>query len=775
MIDTTRLIKAAKVWHDAGCSVVPANADGTKRPFGPWKQYQSERATHEQLEQWLGSGEYDGFGIVCGAISGNLEMFEIEGRAADDGLYDRLGMAMLEHGYADLWARLCLGYLEKTPSGGFHWLLRVPTPRPNLKLARRPSSPVELAQDANDRVKVLIETRGEGGFTIVAPSGGRTHPDGTDWERLEGRPSTIAVVTDEERDALHAIASTFDLMPPDEPVAPRTPREPGEGLRPGDDFNLRATWDEILIPHGWSRAGNLGSTLTWCRPGKSLGISATTGRNDGDNLYVFSSSTPFETEKPYSKFAAYALLDHGGDFPAAARALAKAGYGDRTGERKADPLTAALDAAETAQADEPVTPAASVTSTEVVTVPDVAEFWQARPVLEHIRLFARARLCSPWAVLGVVLARVVTATPPYVVLPGLVGSYGSVNLFVALVGPSGGGKGASESAAADCIDMGEIETATVGSGEGIGHLYAHREKGEVVRDRDAVLFTIPEVDNLTALAGRQGATLLPQLRSAWSGERLGFAYADKNKALPILRHSYRMGLVLGVQPGRAGTLLDDADGGTPQRFLWMPTSDRDAPDQTPECPAPMSWTLPAPWVKDVFGGLAELPIPDVARQTIGINRLSRLRGEGEALDGHALLTRLKAAAALALLDERQGVNEQDWELAGQIMTVSDATRASVVEYLAGKSREANRAKGEAEGSRAVLVADRVAEANAKRVARKVVGHLSARGGEMGRRDLRVKIAHRDRPYFDDAVERLQEAGIATVEGVSAGELIKLVS
>lgn len=411
---------------------------------------------------------------------------------------------------------------------------------------------------------------------------------------------------------------------------------------------------------------------------------------------------------------------------------------------------------------------------EMVTVPDVEEFWQARPVLEHVRLFARARLCSPWAVLGVVLARVVTATPPYVVLPGLVGSYGSANLFVALVGPSGGGKGASESAAADCIDLGDIETATVGSGEGIGHLYAHREKGEVVRDRDAVLFTIPEVDNLTALAGRQGATLLPQLRSAWSGERLGFAYADKNKALPIMRHTYRMGLVLGVQPGRAGTLLDDADGGTPQRFLWMPTSDRDAPDQTPECPAPWRWTLPSPWTTEpLSGGLAVLQIPDVARQTIGINRLSRLRGEGEALDGHALLTRLKAAAALALLDERKVMNEQDWELAGQIMVVSDATRASVVEYLAGKSRAANAAKGEAEGTRAVLVADRVAEANAKRVARKVMGHLRAADGPVGRRDLRVKIAHRDRAYFEDAIERLLDAGLVAVSTTTTGESFKI--
>ena len=66
---------------------------------------------------------------------------------------------------------------------------------------------------------------------------------------------------------------------------------------------------------------------SWRRPGKSTGISATTGRNDGDNLYVFTTSTSFEAERPYSKFAAYAHLEFSGDFSAAAKALKAAGYG----------------------------------------------------------------------------------------------------------------------------------------------------------------------------------------------------------------------------------------------------------------------------------------------------------------------------------------------------------------------------------------------------------------------------------------------------------------
>lgn len=760
MIDTARLIRAAQVWYDAGCCVIPAKADGTKRPFGNWTEYQQQRPTWQQIEQWLNSGQYDGFGIICGQVSGGLEMFEIEGRAAD--LYDPLGMRMIEHGYADLWHRLCTGYREKTPSGGFHWLLRVDQPRHNLKLARRPATTDELIDKPDETIKVLIETRGEGGFTIVAPSGGRTHPDGLNWQRVEGAPARIPVITVEERDALHAIAATFDQLPTDDPAPPRSSstRDPLDGLRPGDDYNQRANWADILT--GWTYTGQLGGAATWRRPGKNIGISATTGRNDGDNLYVFSTSTPFDTEKPYSKFAAYTLLEHSGDWAAAARALRRNGYGQQR-DRGDDHTTSAGSGSAEAPPAEPA---------GAGPVDDQAEeaFWNSRPVLVHIREHARARRASPYAVLGCVLARIITATPPFIVLPGLIGSYGSLNLFVALVGPSGGGKGAAESAAADCLVMPDIDSATVGSGEGIGHLYAHREKGEIVRDRDAVLFTVPEVDNLVALAGRQGATLLPQLRSAWSGEQLGFAYADKNKALPIGRHTYRMGLILGVQPGRAAALLDDADGGTPQRFLWMPTSDLGAPEQAPDAPEPWIWELPRPGIADM-NGLVSLPIPDIARNTIARNRLAKLHEKGEDLDGHALLTRLKTAAALALLDERQQITEQDWELSGHILDISSRTRGNVVNYLAGKARTANRAKGEAEGTRALVVEQVISEAGIKRVARKVMSHLVPIG-QSARSELRRKVAHRDRVHFEDALERLVEAGQIKIEQAVHGEIIK---
>lgn len=109
------------------------------------------------------------------------------------------------------------------------------------------------------------------------------------------------------------------------------------GDRPGDLFNASAvTWSDILIPHGWQLVKQFGADEEiWRRPGKDQGISATAGhcRNDrGESLLrVFSTNAmPLEAETAYSKFAAYTVLNHRGDYTAAAKDLAAKGYGTQT-------------------------------------------------------------------------------------------------------------------------------------------------------------------------------------------------------------------------------------------------------------------------------------------------------------------------------------------------------------------------------------------------------------------------------------------------------------
>jgi hypothetical protein len=319
----SEILQAALDFYDAGVSVVPASMNGTKAPITSWKQYQVTRADREQLQAWF-SGNATGIGIITGAVSGNLEMLELEGRAVNGGLLDEAKEIAFNSGLGQLWDILSNGYVEFTPSGGLHWLYRIadePVPG-NTKLARRPGE--------NDTIEVLAETRGEGGFVVTSPSFGSVHPSGQPWVLLKGSPALIPMLSMEERNALHDIFRALDSMPHKEQVVQNLSQnvQNATGEKPGDDFNERGKWEDILI--NWKKVFTSNGVTYWRRPNKSEGISATTGRNDGDNLYVFTTSTSFEAEKPYSKFAAFAHLNHGDDYSAAAKALRAMGYGSQS-------------------------------------------------------------------------------------------------------------------------------------------------------------------------------------------------------------------------------------------------------------------------------------------------------------------------------------------------------------------------------------------------------------------------------------------------------------
>ncbi|XSS45981.1 bifunctional DNA primase/polymerase [Propionibacteriaceae bacterium Y2011] len=328
----TTIVAAAIAWYEAGCMPVPTALDGSKMPAIPWKGYQNERPDLPTVLS-LFTRPTDGLGIITGPASNNTLMLELEGRAVDAGMDHHLAQIFHDHALDALWAKIN-SYSETTPSGGIHWYVRVDGDElpGNQKLARRPATPDELTINPKEKLKVLAETRGRGGFSVVAPSHGRTHPTGQPWTATHGTPADIPTLTTDELDAVLILFGMLDQTPDidtstTQPIG--TTRTDGDPLRPGDDYNTRATWTDILTPHGWKPAKKLGRAIGWVRPGKTdPGISATTGRNDADNLYVFSSSTEFEQEKPYSKFGAYAVLEHGGDHADAARALRAAGYGD---------------------------------------------------------------------------------------------------------------------------------------------------------------------------------------------------------------------------------------------------------------------------------------------------------------------------------------------------------------------------------------------------------------------------------------------------------------
>jgi len=191
----TDLLGEALAALRAGVNVLPPKQDGTKAPDSPaWKHRQRHMADEQLVRQWYSGTSRTGIGVICGAVSGGLEMLEFEGRAVDDDLHEQFLAAAHASGLGDLVKRISRGYLEMTPSGGYHLFYR--TPKPVIeKLARRPATAEELEEKPDDRFKTLIETKGEGGCAVTAPSNGSVHPSGMAWTRLRGGWDQLVTLT----------------------------------------------------------------------------------------------------------------------------------------------------------------------------------------------------------------------------------------------------------------------------------------------------------------------------------------------------------------------------------------------------------------------------------------------------------------------------------------------------------------------------------------------------------------------------------------------------
>jgi predicted P-loop ATPase len=305
----------------SGLSVIPIAADGSKSPPKKWKEFQSRRASEEELKT-LFCGEC-GIGVIGGAVSGGLEIidfdrpgaFDVWQKLVDDiapGLVDRLAIV-------------------RTPDG-HHAYFRSPLAQGNQKLAVA-SKPFEKR---GKKCTVIVETRGEGGYVVAPGSPLAVHSSGLPYEHMAGVSLTdLTMLTDEERSILFSTARAMNEHAKEEAKEKHETKD-ATGKRPGDEFAARTSWSEILQPHGWTVVRSFGSVTHWQRPGKSdKGISATTG-HCGEMLYVFSSNAqPFEDGRAYGKFSAFSLLNHAGDFGKAAKDLADRGFGEPTRPKNA--------------------------------------------------------------------------------------------------------------------------------------------------------------------------------------------------------------------------------------------------------------------------------------------------------------------------------------------------------------------------------------------------------------------------------------------------------
>lgn len=412
-------------------------------------------------------------------------------------------------------------------------------------------------------------------------------------------------------------------------------------------------------------------------------------------------------------------------------------------------------------APEEITPPAQLDALEAIE----GHFWTARESLKLIYDAALSQMCSPWAVLACCIARTLALVPPEVTLPAIIGGKGSLNWFAAIVAKSGGGKGAANAVAAQLVP-GDIHTRGAGSGEGMVEAYDRRLEPQ--DHITSILFSVDEVDSLASMQARSGQTTMSVIRSGFSGETLGYSYRNRSKE-KVEAHTYRMTMIVSVQPERAAGLFADAGGGTPQRFMWFPGRDRRIRCDAPPWPLDASGfprQLPPVDLKRLpYGGMA---IPVEAEQLIRQAREDSMRGDDEALDGHALFCREKFAYALALLDGRTAMDGDDWKLSGIAAAVSDWCRLRAQDALdksqTASAIERGRLRGvehyESEITRAV-----VANEDLKRILTWAVGKLrDADNQRLKKRDLSRAASSRDRAKFTEAMLRGVEAGLLVADG-----------
>ena len=116
---------------DAGLSVIPIKADGSKAPPISWKRYQAAPPSPQEIEEWFGDSAPVSVALVCG---NELEALDFDCAMA----FEEFVRGANDVGLGDLLVRLRAGYEERTPRGGTHLFYRCSTVDGSQKLGSPP-------------------------------------------------------------------------------------------------------------------------------------------------------------------------------------------------------------------------------------------------------------------------------------------------------------------------------------------------------------------------------------------------------------------------------------------------------------------------------------------------------------------------------------------------------------------------------------------------------------------------------------------------------------
>ena len=310
-------IEEAKAFKERGISAIPVKSD--KLPTINWIKYQVDPMTDDQIEMYF----KDCFGIAL--VTKELECldFDLKYSLSHD-MMDRIKERVPTEILEKLW-------VQKTMSGGYHWLYLTDVAEPNQKLASRYTTPYERHETymeafnsprkrdkacniaAGDKQRVLIETRGSvvnngkrvgKGYFLAAPTPG--------YEYVYGK---LQKLSDDERNQLISICREFN-----EVIEVKPNFKLNKYKKPDEDiftwYNENADVVGLLVEHGWEVVPSYSSKsedVRLKRPGFTNSKSSALFDSYERVFNVFSSTASFDLNRGYSAVDVLLELECGND------------------------------------------------------------------------------------------------------------------------------------------------------------------------------------------------------------------------------------------------------------------------------------------------------------------------------------------------------------------------------------------------------------------------------------------------------------------------------
>lgn len=260
-----------KKLREIGISSIPVAQD--KKPKVAWKEYQKRLPSIQECESW-DSIKSDGIAVVCGRISGNLEVIDIDNK-----------FEMAEQIYEDITRKITAQRIdlldklvfEKSKNNGYHIIYRCNKIEGNQKLA--------IYEDLNSSEKAtVIETRGEGGYCIIYPSPG--------YQKLQKNILKVEEITEEEREFLFELCKSYNkVQDSDKKIEVSEQKNEIKTNKNTDEIDFLKWYNEqdyfidVLRNHGWSIEKEVNDEIYFTRPGKNKGTSASFSKKYVHFLY----------------------------------------------------------------------------------------------------------------------------------------------------------------------------------------------------------------------------------------------------------------------------------------------------------------------------------------------------------------------------------------------------------------------------------------------------------------------------------------------------------